>query len=210
MVRDERVKVLKGIAALRPDDVVRGQFRGYTSEPGVRADSRIETFVALRLSINSWRWKDVPFHIRAGKRLATTATEVIVKLRQAPAVFTDAPPPANHFRFTVSPTHTIAISSFIKVPGEVLHGESVELTVSEHENPHGMSAYQELLHEALLGVSARFARQDYVEEAWRIVEPALDEGVASRRVRTGIVGAIEPHRPARRLGESSESLKSEV
>ena len=175
MLRDEKVKVLKGIAPLRPADVVRGQFRGYRNEQGVDPDSTIETFVALRLSINSWRWKDVPFYIRAGKQLAATATEVVVKLRQAPAVFTDTPPPANYFRFQVTPSQTIAIASFVKVPGEALAGHSVELTVSEHSDPTEMSAYEELLTDAIRGVTARFARQDYVEEAWRIVDPVLDD-----------------------------------
>jgi len=175
LVRDEKVKVLKGIAPLRPQDVVRGQFRGYLEESGVRAGSTVETFVALRLFINSWRWKDVPFYIRAGKCLATTATEVVVKLRQAPAVFTDTAPPANYFRFQVTPAQTIAIASFVKVPGEIMRGQSVELTVSEHADAHEMSAYEELLTDAIRGVSARFARQDYVEEAWRIVDPVLDD-----------------------------------
>jgi len=175
LVRDEKAKVLKGIAPLRPQDVVRGQFRGYLEESGVRAGSTVETFVALRLFINSWRWKDVPFYIRAGKCLATTATEVVVKLRQAPAVFTDTAPPANYFRFQVTPAQTIAIASFVKVPGEIMRGQSVELTVSEHADAHEMSAYEELLTDAIRGVSARFARQDYVEEAWRIVDPVLDD-----------------------------------
>jgi glucose-6-phosphate 1-dehydrogenase len=175
LLRDEKVKVLKGIEPLRPGNVVRGQFAGYRDEQGVDRDSTVETFVALRLSINSWRWKDVPFYIRAGKCLATTATEVVVKLRQAPAVFTDAPPPANYFRFQVTPAQTIAISSFVKKPGEVLSGHSVELTVSEHTDPTEMSAYEELLTDAIRGVPARFARQDYVEEAWRIVDPILDD-----------------------------------
>jgi glucose-6-phosphate 1-dehydrogenase len=174
LARDERVKVLRGIAPLRPQDVVRGQFRGYRDEPGVKPGSTIETFVALRLWINSWRWKDVPFYIRAGKCLASTATEVIVTLRQPPAVFTDVPPPPNYFRFRVTPTQIIAITSFVKVRGEALRGELVELTVSEHEDPKEISAYEELLTDAVYGVSLRFARQDYVEEAWRIVDPVLD------------------------------------
>src|SRR5262249_21319894 len=151
--------------------VVRGQFCGYRNEPGVRTGSTIETYVALRLSINSWRWKDVPFYIRAGKRLPATVTEVVVKLRQAPAVFSDVAPPPNYFRFRVTPSQTIAVTTFVKAHGEVLRGESVELTVSEHENPAEMTAYEELLTDAIHGVSARFARQDYVEEAWRIVDP---------------------------------------
>jgi glucose-6-phosphate 1-dehydrogenase len=174
--RDERVKVLRGIAPLTRGDVVRGQFRGYRAEPGVARHSTVETFAALRLFINSWRWKGVPFYIRAGKRLAVTATEVVVRLRQAPAVFTATPPPANHFRFQVTPDQTIAIASFVKTPGERLRGEPVELIVSRHVDPHEMTAYEELLHDAIQGVSARFARQDFVEEAWRIVDPVLDDG----------------------------------
>ena len=188
LARDERVKVLRGIAPLRPEDVVRGQFRGYRDEPGVARGSTMETFAALRLSINSWRWKDVPFYIRAGKRLPTTATEVVVKLRQAPAVFTDAPPPHNHFRFEVTPSQTIAITSFVKVQGEHLLGESVELTVSKHEDPTAMSAYEELLTDAINGISARFARQDYVEEAWRIVAPVLDGATPVHEYEPGTWG----------------------
>jgi glucose-6-phosphate 1-dehydrogenase len=190
-VRDERVKVLKSIPPLRPEDVIRGQFRGYLDEPGVRAGSTVETFVALRLWINSWRWKDVPFYIRAGKQLATTATEVIVKLRQAPAVFTHVAPPANYFRFRVTPTHTIAISSFVKVAGEMLRGEPRELTVSEHTDPEGMTAYEELLFDAIRGVSARFARQDYVEEAWRIVDPVLDDATPVYQYEPGSWGPVQ-------------------
>jgi glucose-6-phosphate 1-dehydrogenase len=175
LVRDERVKVLKSIASLRPQDVVRGQFRGYRAESGVTPGSTVETFVALRLFINSWRWKDVPFYIRAGKCLPTTSTEVIVKLRQAPAVFTDVAPPANRFRFEVTPTQTIGITSFVKTPGDTVRGELVELLVSEHSDPNEMGAYEELLTDAARGMPLRFARQDYVEEAWRIVDPVLDD-----------------------------------
>jgi glucose-6-phosphate 1-dehydrogenase len=191
LVRDEKVKVLKSIAPLRPENVVRGQFRGYLDEPGVRSGSTAETFVALRLWINSWRWKDVPFYIRAGKRLATTVTEVVVKLRQAPAVFTDVAPPANYFRFRVTPTHTIAIASFVKIPGETLRGESVELTVSEHSDPTERVAYEDLLTDAIRGVSARFARQDYVEEAWRIVDRVLDDATPVHSYEPGTWGPSE-------------------
>jgi glucose-6-phosphate 1-dehydrogenase len=191
LVRDEKVKVLKGIAPLAPGDVVRGQFHGYRDEPGVRTGSTVETFVALKLWINSWRWKGVPFYIRAGKRLATTATEVVVTLRQAPALFTDAAPPANRFRFQVTPGQTIAISSFVKVPGQILQGESVELTVSDHRDPTEMTAYEELLLDAVRGVSARFARQDYVEEAWRIVDPVLDDATPVFDYAPGTWGPAE-------------------
>ena len=173
LLRDEKVKVLKGIQPLEVADVVRGQFRGYRAEPGVRPDSDVETYVAMRLAINSWRWKGVPFYIRAGKCLPVTATEVTVTLRQPPAIFADAAPPANYYRFRITPNQTIATGVFVKVPGEGLHGEQVELVISEHADPTEMGAYEELLGDALHGVSARFARQDYVEEAWRIVDPVL-------------------------------------
>jgi glucose-6-phosphate 1-dehydrogenase len=196
LARDERVKVLKGIATAQPGDVVRGQFRGYRNEPGVSPSSTVETYVAMRLSINSWRWKGVPFYIRAGKRLATTATEVIVRLRQAPAVFTPAPPPANCFRFQVTPTQTIAITSFVKLPGDTLRGEVVNLRVSEHYNPHEVGAYEELLTDAVKGVATRFARQDYVEDAWRIVDPILDDVTPVFEYEPGSWGPSEASRVA--------------
>jgi glucose-6-phosphate 1-dehydrogenase len=190
-VRDERVKVLRSIAPLRPEDVVRGQFRGYRDEAGVKPGSTVETFVALRLWINSWRWKGVPFYIRAGKRLPTTATDVVVKLRQPPAVFTDTPPPANYFRFRVTPSHTIAISAFVRVPSDRLQGAAKELTISEHEDPAEVTAYEELLTDAVHGVSARFARQDYVEEAWRIVDPIVDGSTPVHEYEPGTWGPAD-------------------
>jgi glucose-6-phosphate 1-dehydrogenase len=196
LARDERVKVLRGIATLRPEEVVRGQFRGYRSEPGVNPKSSVETFVALKLSINSWRWKGVPFYIRAGKCLATTSTEVIVRLRQAPAVYTPEPPPANCFRFQVTPTQTIAITSFVKLPGDTLRGEIVNLKVSEHVDPHEVGAYEELLTDALRGVSTRFARQDYVEDSWRIVDAVLDDATPVFEYEPGSWGPPEASRVA--------------
>jgi glucose-6-phosphate 1-dehydrogenase len=194
LARDERVKVLKGIATLRPEDVVRGQFRGYRSEPGVNPMSSVETYVALKLLINSWRWKGVPFYIRAGKCMATTSTEVVVRLRQAPAVFTPEPPPANCFRFQVTPTQTIAITSFVKLPGDTLRGESVNLKISEHVDPHEVGAYEELLTDALRGVATRFARQDYVEDSWRIVDPILDDATPVYQYEPGSWGPVEASR----------------
>jgi glucose-6-phosphate 1-dehydrogenase len=196
MARDERVKVLKGIATLRPEDVVRGQFRGYRSEPGVNPASSVETYVALKLAINSWRWKGVPFYIRAGKSMATTSTEVVVRLRQAPAVFTPEPPPANCFRFQVTPTQTIAITSFVKLPGDTLRGEVVNLKVSEHADPHEVGAYEELLTDAIRGIATRFARQDYVEDSWRIVDPILDDATPVFEYEPGSWGPAEASRVA--------------
>ena len=172
-LRDEKAKVLKGIRALAPGDIVRGQFRGYRDEPGVAANSSVETYAALRLEINSWRWKGVPFYIRAGKCLPLTATEVVVTLRQPPAVFTEVPPPANYFRFRVTPDLMIAVGALVKKAGQDVIGEQVELVISEASDPAEMGAYEELLSDAMCGSSVRFARQDYVEEAWRILDPIL-------------------------------------
>jgi glucose-6-phosphate 1-dehydrogenase len=188
LLRDEKVKVLKGMPALRMQDVVRGQYRGYRSEPGVKADSEVETFVALRLEINSWRWKGVPFYIRAGKKLPVTATEVVVKLRQPPALYAGLMPPANYFRFRVTPTLVIAIGAFVKVAGHRLSGEQVELVISEHADPPEMDAYEELLNDALHRDTARFARQDYVLEAWRIVDPVLGDATPIHEYEPGTWG----------------------
>jgi glucose-6-phosphate 1-dehydrogenase len=187
-VRDERVKVLKGIRALQPKDVVRGQFDGYCKEAGVKTDSQVETYVALRLFINSWRWKGVPFYIRAGKSLPVTATEVVVTLRQPPDIFLENPLPANYVRFRVNPDLVIAIGSHVKMAGEGLRGEPVELVASRSSDPIEMQAYEELIGDALVGNSSRFARQDYVEEAWRIVDPVLDEATPIHRYAPGTWG----------------------
>ncbi len=188
MMRDEKAKVLRGIRPLRPQDVVRGQFRGYRDEPGVKADSQTETFVALRLEINSWRWKGVPFYIRAGKSLPVTTAEVIVKLRQPPAVFSDVPLPANYFHFRVTPDLMIAVGALVKKAGEQLEGQQVELVISQQTDPAEMGAYEELLFDALRGNSGRFARQDYVEEAWRIVDPILSDAASVYEYEPGTWG----------------------
>ena len=188
MLRDEKAKVLKGIRPLRPQDVVRGQFCGYRGEPGVKADSQTETFVALRLEINSWRWKGVPFYIRAGKSLPVTATEVIVRLRQPPAVFSEISLPANYFRFRVTPDLMIAVGAMVKKAGEKLEGQPVELVISQQSDPAEMGAYEELLYDAVRGNSARFARQDYVEQAWRIVDPILGDAAPVYEYEPGTWG----------------------
>jgi glucose-6-phosphate 1-dehydrogenase len=191
MLRDEKAKVLRGIRPLRPRDVVFGQFRGYRDEPGVAAGSRVETFVALTLEINSWRWKGVPFYIRAGKCLPLTATEVLVKLRPPPAVFSESPPPANYFRFRVTPNLLIAVGASVKKAGETREGDQVELVISEESDPAEMAAYEELLFDAMRGNAARFARQDYVEQAWRIVDPILDGAVPVHPYEPGTWGPPE-------------------
>jgi len=172
ILRDEKVKVLKAIPPLEPGQVVRGQFRGYRAEPGVAPDSRVETFAALRLDVNSWRWQGVPFFIRAGKNLAVTRTEVVVKLRRPPSIF-GTPLTSNHVRFRLSPEFTIALGATVREGGEKVRGHDLEL-IATHEHDGGETdPYAALLGDALKGESFRFARQDYVEEAWRIVDPVL-------------------------------------
>jgi glucose-6-phosphate 1-dehydrogenase len=172
-IRDEKVKVLKEIAPLGPDSIVRGQFAGYRREKGVAPDSKVETFVALRLGINSWRWQGVPFYIRAGKELPVTGTEVIARLRQPPAVYSPTPPPPNYLRFRISPDVEIALGVMVKVPGEEMAGRQIELLAYQHPAGDEMDAYERLLGDALKGDPTLFAREDYVEEAWRIVDPVL-------------------------------------
>jgi glucose-6-phosphate 1-dehydrogenase len=175
MVRDETVKVLKAIPPIAPEDVVRGQFGGYRNEPGVAPGSTTETYVALHLHVNNWRWQDVPFFIRAGKRLPMSRTEVVVRLRKPPTLVPGADIPANYFRFRLSPEFVIALGALVRGPGEKMTVEEVELELSRRE-AKDLDAYDMLLGDALAGDTFRFARQDYVEEAWRIVGPALDPG----------------------------------
>jgi len=176
-IRDEKAKVLKGIAPPAPEDIVRGQFRGYLKEPGVTAGSKTETFAAIRLEIDSWRWKGVPFYIRAGKNLPVTATEVFAHFRKPPTMIQDsALLVQNHFRFRISPEINIAIGTTVMTEGEQMEGKSVEMLASRHPRPDEMEAYERVLGDAMAGDATLFARLDYVEEAWRIIDPALKAG----------------------------------
>jgi glucose-6-phosphate 1-dehydrogenase len=172
-VRDEKVKVLKEILPLSEGSVVRGQFAGYRKERGVAPDSKVETFAALRLGINSWRWCGVPFYIRAGKELPVTCTEVLVQFRRPPPVWSPTPPPPNYLRFRISPEVQIALGMIVQTPGEEMAGKEVELLAFHHPGKDEMDAYERLLGDALKGDATLFAREDYVEEAWRIVDPVL-------------------------------------
>ncbi|MGH8261374.1 MAG: glucose-6-phosphate dehydrogenase, partial [Steroidobacteraceae bacterium] len=173
-LRDEKVKVFRAIRPLDPARLVRGQFKGYRQEPGVAADSRIETFAAVQLQIDSWRWSGVPFYIRAGKCLPVTATEVVVDLRGPPAnVFGSlAPAYPNYIRFRVGPDVAIALGAHAKQPGSVMKGRDVELFVSQHEGDE-MDAYERLIGDAMVGDAVLFAREDEVEAAWAVVDPVL-------------------------------------
>jgi glucose-6-phosphate 1-dehydrogenase len=173
-LRDEKVKVLKAIRPLAPQDVVRGQFSGYRKEEGVAPESHVETFAALRLQIDSWRWSGVPFYLRAGKALPVTATEVVVELRRPPArVFGDmGPENPNYLRFRLGPETAIALGAHAKRPGAAMQGRDVELFVDQRDKDEA-EAYERLIGAALIGDTSLFARQDEVEAAWAVVEPVL-------------------------------------
>jgi glucose-6-phosphate 1-dehydrogenase len=188
-IRDEKVKVLKAIPPLDPRRLVRGQYLGYRGEGGVSPSSGVETFAALGLQIQSWRWQGVPFTIRAGKCLPITCTEVFVTLRRPPPVYGGVPS-ANHFRFRLGPEATIAIGAAVKRPGGDA-GDEVELLFSHQEDPEEADAYEQLLADAMRGEPLHFAREDYVEEAWRIVQPALEAGLPIHEYEQGSWGPRE-------------------
>jgi glucose-6-phosphate 1-dehydrogenase len=173
-VRDEKVKVLKAIPPIDEKDLIRGQFRGYLDENGVAKDSQTETFVALKLEVNSWRWKGVPFYIRAGKCLPTTYTEIVGKFRKPPTLIPDSLLVENHLRLRLSPEVTIAMGMNTLSPAaEGITLQAGEMFATHNPRADEMDAYERVLGGAMAGDSALFAREDYVEQAWRIVEPVL-------------------------------------
>ena len=177
-IRNEQFKVLDSIRPLAPNDVVRGQYRGYRDVEGVAPDSTVETFAALRLHVDTWRWAGVPFYIRTGKCLPVTATEVLVEMRRPPQAVFHEPEPAGagYFRFRLTPDMSISLGARAKKPGEPLVGEAVELYAS-HQSGTERPPYQRLIGDATRGDQSLFAREDSVEAAWRIVDGVL-EGAA--------------------------------
>src|SRR5437667_817540 len=191
-IRDEKVKVLKAISSFSADDIVRGQFRGYRSEKDVAPDSTVETFVALRLQIDSWRWQGVPFYIRAGKCLPVTCTEVSVRLRQPPTMFHNFALEPNYCRFRISPDVTIAIGPNIVAPGQETDSQTAEMLGTQLPRADEMDAYERVLGDAMHGDATLFAREDYVEEAWRIVDPVLKDGTPAYEYGPGPRGPNDP------------------
>lgn len=175
-IRDEKVKVLKAMLPLAPENLIRGQFRGYLKEPGVKPDSKVETFAALKLEVDSWRWRGVPFYIRAGKLLPVTCTEVVVRLRQPPTMYQGFDLKSNYVRLRISPDITIALGLNRMAPLTESAGELTEILGVTHPPAAEMDAYERVLSDAMAGDATLFAREDYVEEAWRIVDPALKAG----------------------------------
>ena len=175
-IRDEKVKVLKAMLPLAPENLIRGQFRGYLKEPGVKPDSKVETFAALKLEVDSWRWRGVPFYIRAGKLLPVTCTEMVVRLRQPPTMYQGFGLKSNYVRLRISPEITIALGLNRMAPLTESAGELTEILGVTHPPAAEMDAYERVLSDAMAGDATLFAREDYVEEAWRIVDPALKAG----------------------------------
>ena len=193
-VRDEKVKVLKAITPLDPKNLVRGQFKGYRAEPGVAADSKVETFAALKLHIDSWRWRGVPIYIRAGKCLAVTCTEIIVRLRQPPTMYKHYDLKSNYVRMRISPDIVLGFGFNVTSPVEQSQSQLSELLASRHPSAKEMDAYERVLSDAMAGDPTLFAREDYVEEAWRIVDPALKAGTPVYEYEPATWGPAEVER----------------
>ena len=175
-LRDEKVKVLKAIPPIEEKNLVRGQFQGYREENGVAKESQTETFAALHLEINSWRWKGVPFFIRAGKCMPVTCTEILAKFRKPPTLIPDSILTENHLRLRLSPDVVIAMGLMSLAPREGMGLQAGEMVATSSAGAGDMDAYERLLSAAMAGDNSLFAREDYVEEAWRIVDPVLKKG----------------------------------
>ena len=197
--RDEQAKLFRTIRPLDPGSLVRGQYRGYRQETGVVPGSGVETYAAVRLAIDSWRWEGVPFFLRAGKCLPVSATEVVVDLKRPPLVKL-APGKGNYVRFRLSPDVTIAVGARVKRPGEEMVGDETELSFVHH--PHGdeMDAYERLIGDAMDGDASLFARQDVVEAAWAIVDPILGTDTPLHEYEPGTWGPAEADRLTESIG----------
>jgi glucose-6-phosphate 1-dehydrogenase len=199
-IRDEQVKVFRTIQPLDPKHLIRGQFKGYKNEKGVAPDSQVETFAAVRLEIQSWRWSGVPFLIRAGKCLPVTTTEVLVKLRKPPLKGLGGES-SNHFRFRLGPGEiSINLNARVKRPGEELVSKPADLLLVEEPTADEVDAYERLLGDAMRGDGMLFVREDAVEAAWAIVDPILANEAALHQYEPGSWGPREADRLAVDVG----------
>jgi glucose-6-phosphate 1-dehydrogenase len=195
-VQSEKAKVFQAMRPLQPGDLVRGQYAGYRKEPDVAKNSDVETFCAVRLFIDSWRWEGVPWYLRSGKYLPDTATEVIVELKPPPQrLFADSAPipkvgPANYLRFRLSPSSAIALAARVKLAGKDFVGEQRELYLFE-DQPGEEAPYERLLGDAMIGDGALFTREDAVEAAWAVVDPVLRTHHRVRPYKRGSWGPKE-------------------
>jgi glucose-6-phosphate 1-dehydrogenase len=195
-VQSEKAKVFQAMRPLQPGDLVRGQYAGYRKEPDVAKNSDVETFCAVRLFIDSWRWEGVPWYLRSGKYLPDTATEVIVELKPPPQrLFADSAPipkvgPANYLRFRLSPSSAIALAARVKLAGKDFVGEQRELYLFE-DQPGEEAPYERLLGDAMIGDGALFTREGAVEAAWAVVDPVLRTHHRARPYKRGSWGPKE-------------------
>jgi len=204
-LRDEKTRVLKAMRALRPSQVVRGQYEGYLDEPGVAPDSQAETYAAARIEIDSWRWAGVPFFVRAGKAMPSTVLEAVVEFCAPPRLLFAGPdghqPPPNYMVFRLSPDDGVTLGLQAKRPGEALLSQPVELELCyERFLGERHEAYERLLDDAVAGNAGRFAREDQVEEAWRIVDPVLEHPGPVRVYKRGAWGPGEADRLVGKIG----------
>jgi glucose-6-phosphate 1-dehydrogenase len=191
-VHDEKTKVFQAMRPLISDDLVRGQYAGYRKEPHVAKNSDVETFCALRLFIDSWRWQGVPWYLRSGKYLAENETEILVELKPPPQrLFADSAPAtgrANYLRFQLSPKSVIALAARVKRDGKEFVGEQRELYLVD-EQPGEESPYERLLGDAMIGDGAPFTREDALEAAWAVVDPVLKKHHPVHPYKRGSWGA---------------------
>ncbi len=205
-IREESARLLRAVKPLDPAHIVRGQFRGYREEDGVASDSQVETFIAVRLFIDSWRWAGVPFYIRSGKCLPVTSTTITVEFKRPPReTFGEIVPAfSNHLRFRLSPDVLIGLGLRVKTPGERRVGEDVELVVAQNEG-ESMAPYERLLGDAMAGDNTLFASERTVEAQWRIIDPILGKDRPAPLLRAGNLGpgrGRSGHRPGRKLVQS--------
>ena len=198
-VRDEQVKVFKTIPPLSPANIVRGQFRGYRDEPGVDPHSDVETFAAVKLEVDSWRWSGVPFLIRAGKKMPITATEVFVKLRKPP-LSKSGYEGRNYYRFRLGPDIELSLGARVKQPGPLMAPMPVELSAVKYGTADEMEAYERLLTDAMKGDQLLFVRQDAVEAAWAIVDPILGDCCPVENYESGTWGPPDSRELAASIG----------
>ena len=218
-LRDEKQRAFQAMRPLSPADIVRGQFRGYRSEKGVARDSQVETFAAVKLYVDTWRWAGVPFYIRAGKQMPVTATEVLVQLKRPPQAVFDAVTQrqANYFRFRLSPDVSISLGARAKLPGEAMAGERVEFVVRKSFVDEMTLEYERLLGDALRGDPMLFVREAGVEAAWRVVDPILGDATPVHEYDPNSWGPIEAdriipgeggwHNPKLNADKASEATK---
>jgi len=210
-LRDERGKLLQSIKTLAPNDILRGQFRGYRGEPGVDPNSKVETFAALRFAIDNDRWTGVPFHVRVGKNLPVTVTEVMVKFKRPhrPVLDESGHMLANYYRFRLTPELVIAVGAKVKRPGEQMVGQRAEL-VAHYAQPDEMEPYERLLGDAIRGDATLFARGDAVESAWRILDQILGTGSPLYEYDPGSWGPTEADGPLAPEGGWNDPVASQA